>query len=161
VPDLSARDNVILNGALLGLSPREAERRYEEILEFAGLADFAELSLRNYSSGMIVRLGFAVTVTIEANVLLIDEVLAVGDAEFQERCLDVLGRRRREGTTILLVSHSMEKVAHNCDRAILIEGGRVGADGDPAEVGRSYADVMRAHARLRSDSASAIVGGHA
>jgi len=147
IPDLTARDNVVVNAVLLGLTPQEAEDRYHDILEFAGLEDFEELPLRNYSSGMMVRLGFAVTSMVESDIMLVDEVLAVGDADFQERCMEVLARRRRQGTTICLVSHSMARVKQGCERAILLDAGTITADGHPDEVAKAYAEASRAVGR--------------
>ena len=118
-PKLTARDNVVLNAVMMGLSPTEARRRFDEVIEFAGLQDYVDLQVKNYSSGMKVRLGFAVMTHVDADVLLIDEVLAVGDAEFQERCGDVFERMHAEGRTILLVTHSMPIVTQYCERALL------------------------------------------
>lgn len=144
IPDLTARDNIVVNAVLMGMTPKEAAERYDEIIEFAGLEDFEELPLRNYSSGMMVRLGFAVTAMVDSDIMLVDEVLAVGDADFQERCMDVLARRRRQGTTICLVSHSMARVKQGCERAILLDGGTITADGHPDEVAKSYTAASKA-----------------
>src|SRR4051794_29923182 len=137
-PDLTARDNVVINAVMMGLTPREARARFDEIIEFAELEDFVDLRLKNYSSGMQVRLAFAVMVQSGAEVLLIDEVLAVGDAAFQQRCLDEFGRLRREGRTIVLVTHDMEMVARFCHRAMLITSGEIEMIGDPSRVGQRY-----------------------
>ena len=101
-PDLAARDNVMLNATMLGLSQREARARFDRIIDFAELREFADLKLKNYSSGMLVRLAFAVMIQVDADILLIDEVLAVGDAAFQQKCFDEFARIRRSGTTVLL-----------------------------------------------------------
>ena len=106
-PDLAAFDNVALNGIMLGLSPREARARYERVIEFAELEEFQDLKLKNYSSGMHVRLAFSVAIQVDADILLIDEVLAVGDASFQQKCFDVFNRMREEGRTIIFVTHDM------------------------------------------------------
>jgi ABC-2 type transport system ATP-binding protein len=148
IPDLTAWDNIVVNAVLLGMTPKEAAERFEEILEFAGLEDFTELPLRNYSSGMLVRLGFAVTAMVESDIMLVDEVLAVGDADFQERCMEVLARRRQQGTTICLVSHSMARVRQGCERAILLDGGTITADGHPDEVAVAYSDASKAVGRV-------------
>ena len=140
-PDLTAHDNVLVNAVMLGLTPDEARRRYASIMDFAELHDFAELKLKNYSSGMQVRLAFSVMVHVDADLLLIDEVLAVGDAAFQQKCFDVLQRSRAEGRTILLVTHDMHQVQRFCDRALLLERGRVVAIGDAADVARRYTAV--------------------
>jgi ABC-2 type transport system ATP-binding protein len=137
-PDLTARDNVVINAVMMGLTPREARARFDEIVAFAELEQFVDLKLKNYSSGMQVRLAFAVMVQSGAEVLLIDEVLAVGDAAFQQRCLDEFARLRDEGRTIVLVTHDMEMVQQFCHRAMLIGDGEIEMIGDPGEVGRLY-----------------------
>ncbi|HEY4609395.1 MAG TPA: ATP-binding cassette domain-containing protein, partial [Ilumatobacteraceae bacterium] len=106
-PDLPARDNVMINATMLGLSPREARRRFDTVIDFAELHDFVDLKLKNYSSGMLVRLAFALMIQVDASILLIDEVLAVGDASFQQKCFDEFARIRRDGRTVLLVTHDM------------------------------------------------------
>ncbi|MGH2918508.1 MAG: ABC transporter ATP-binding protein [Solirubrobacteraceae bacterium] len=140
-PDLTAHDNVLINAVMLGLSPEEARLRYDSIIDFAELHEFAELKLKNYSSGMQVRLAFSVMVHVDADLLLIDEVLAVGDASFQQKCFDVLNAMRDEGRTILLVTHDMNQVQRFCDRAVLLERGEVIAIGDPKAVTRRYTEV--------------------
>jgi len=146
-PELPARDNVLLNAIMLGLTPDEAEARFGSIIEFAELEEFVDLKLKNYSAGMHVRLAFAVMAKVDADVLLIDEVLAVGDAAFQQKCFDTLEERRRAGTTILFVSHAMDVVEMVCDRAMLLEGGRVVEIGQPAGVARRYNEINFATAR--------------
>jgi ABC-type polysaccharide/polyol phosphate transport system ATPase subunit len=140
-PDLTARDNVVINAIMLGLTRREARRRFDEIIEFAELEEFVDMKLKNYSSGMSVRLGFSVAIQVDAEVLLVDEVLAVGDAAFQRKCFDEFERLRAEGRTILFVTHDMGAVERFCDRAMLIERGRVLDIGDPAEITRRYNEV--------------------
>ncbi len=140
-PDLAARDNVVLNGIMLGLSPREARARYEHVIEFAELEEFQELKLKNYSSGMYVRLAFSVAIQVDADVLLIDEVLAVGDANFQQKCFDVFNRLRDEGKTIVFVTHDMAAVNRFCHRAILLERGEIVAAGKPEEVANHYLEL--------------------
>ena len=115
--DLAAHDNVMLNATMLGLSQRETRARYDRIIDFAELREFADLKLKNYSSGMLVRLAFAVMIQVDAEILLIDEVLAVGDAAFQQKCYDEFARIRRSGTTVLFVTHDMNAVQRFCDRA--------------------------------------------
>jgi ABC-type polysaccharide/polyol phosphate transport system ATPase subunit len=137
-PDLTARENVIINAVMMGLTPREARARFDSIIHFAELDDFVDLKLKNYSSGMQVRLAFAVMVQSGAEILLIDEVLAVGDAAFQQRCLDEFHRLRAEGRTIVLVTHDMQTVERFCDRAMLITDGDIEMIGDPQPVGRRY-----------------------
>ncbi len=136
--ELTARDNVIINAIMLGLTRRQARARFDEIIEFAELGDYLDLRLKNYSSGMLVRLAFATAIRVDADVLLIDEVLAVGDAAFQQKCFDSFARLRREGRSIILVTHDMSAVERLCDRAMLIEAGRVLELGDPATVTRRY-----------------------
>jgi ABC-type polysaccharide/polyol phosphate transport system ATPase subunit len=137
-PDLTARDNVVINAVMMGLTPREARARFDAIVEFAELEDFVDLKLKNYSSGMQVRLAFSVMVQSGSEILLIDEVLAVGDAAFQQRCLDEFRRLRGEGRTIVLVTHDMDMVQRFCHRALLITDGDIELIGDPADVGRRY-----------------------
>jgi ABC-type polysaccharide/polyol phosphate transport system ATPase subunit len=137
-PDLAALDNVVTNGIMLGLSPREARSRYERVIEFAELEEFQDLKLKNYSSGMHVRLAFSVAIQVDADILLIDEVLAVGDAAFQQKCFDVFNRMRDEGRTIVFVTHDMGAVNRFCHRAVLLERGEVVALGDPEDVGDRY-----------------------
>lgn len=136
--ELSARENVVLNAVMMGLTPREARRRLDAVFEFAGLEDFQELKLKNYSSGMSVRLAFSVMLQTDADILLIDEVLAVGDAEFQQKCIDVFHRMRDSDQTVILVTHDMQMVDAYCHRAMLLNDGEIREIGDPEEVGRRY-----------------------
>src|SRR3712207_5950835 len=126
---------------MLGLSPREARERFDDIIRFAELEEFVDLKLKNYSSGMHVRLAFSVMIQVDADVLLVDEVLAVGDAAFQQKCFDVFNRLRDEGKTILFVTHDMQSVTRFCHRALLIERGKVRIVGDPARVGQHYLEM--------------------
>jgi ABC-type polysaccharide/polyol phosphate transport system ATPase subunit len=137
-PDLTARDNVSINAIMLGLTPAQARDRYDSIIEFAELEEFQDLKLKNYSSGMQVRLAFAVMVHVDADILLIDEVLAVGDASFQQKCHDALQAARDESRTVLLVTHDMNAVQRFCDRAVLLEEGHVVELGEPRAVCRHY-----------------------
>jgi len=137
-PDLTARDNVLINAVMLGVSPAQARERYASIVAFAELEDFQDLKLKNYSSGMQVRLAFSVMIHVDADLLLIDEVLAVGDAAFQQKCHDVLNRAKDEGRTILLVTHDMSQVQRFCDRALLLERGTVVALDDSRTIARGY-----------------------
>ena len=136
--ELTARENVVLNGVMMGLRPEEAAKRLDAVLEFAELEEFVDLKLKNYSSGMLVRLAFSVMIQAEADVMLIDEVLAVGDAAFQQKCLDVFRELRAAGRTIVLVTHDMATVQSFCHRAMLIHDGEIQHVGDPEEVGRRY-----------------------
>jgi ABC-2 type transport system ATP-binding protein len=137
-PELTARDNVLINAVMLGMTPRQARSRFDAIVDFAELDDFVDLKLKNYSSGMEVRLAFAVLVQSGADVMLVDEVLAVGDAPFQRKCIEVFRQRRSEGRTIVFVTHEMTLVDDLCDRAMLLNGGRIEEIGDPSEVSRAY-----------------------
>jgi ABC-type polysaccharide/polyol phosphate transport system ATPase subunit len=136
--DLTARENVVLNGVMMGLTPKEMRQRLDSVIEFAELGDFAELKLKNYSSGMLVRLAFSVMMEADADVLLIDEVLAVGDASFQQKCADAFHEMKAAGKTIVLVTHEMSTVESYCHRAMLISDGEIQHIGDPGEVGREY-----------------------
>jgi len=148
-PEYTGRENVYLYGALLGLRRHEVRRHYDSIVDFAELDDFMEYPVKNYSTGMYVRLGFAVAVHLEPQVLLIDEVLAVGDASFQQKCFDHLHRLRALGCTIVLVSHDVASVSRFCERAIWLDHGRVVADGESELVTRRYAESVAAGASLR------------
>jgi ABC-type polysaccharide/polyol phosphate transport system ATPase subunit len=137
--ELEAYDNVLMNAVMMGLEPSDARERYPEILAFAELEDFEHLKLKNYSSGMRARLAFATMIHVDADLLLFDEVLAVGDAGFQEKCAETFRQLRESGRTGVLVTHSMEALRQHCERALLLEEGRVLAYGPPSEVAREYA----------------------
>jgi ABC-type polysaccharide/polyol phosphate transport system ATPase subunit len=137
-PDLTGRENVYLNATLLGHSKREVDERYAAIVDFAELAEVMEDPLRTYSSGMIVRLGFSVATAWDASVLLVDEVLAVGDEAFQKKCWRRIAEFRRQLATVVLVSHEMSHVLATCSRAAWLDGGRVRAIGDPESVVKEY-----------------------
>jgi len=139
--DLAARDNVVLNGIMMGLSPREARRRVDEVIDFAELREFEELKLKNYSSGMHVRLAFSVAIQVDADILLVDEVLAVGDAAFAQKCFDVFNRMRDEGRTIVFVTHDMATLNRFCHRAMLLERGHMVHLGEPHEVADRYLEI--------------------
>ncbi|MGA2838218.1 MAG: ABC transporter ATP-binding protein [Acidimicrobiales bacterium] len=142
-PDLSGRDNIFLNGSLLGLSHAEIEKRYDAIVAFAELEEFIDNQVKFYSSGMYVRLGFAVAVNVEPDVLLVDEVLAVGDASFQRKCLDHVKRFQREGRTIVVVSHATDVIRQNCSRAMVMNHGNVITVDEPGEAVRVFlADLL-------------------
>jgi ABC-2 type transport system ATP-binding protein len=136
--ELTARENVLLNGVMMGLTPKEMRLREDSVIDFAELHDFADLKIKNYSSGMLVRLAFSVMLEADADVLLIDEVLAVGDASFQQKCADAFHQMKAEGKTIILVTHDMSAVEEYCHRALLIADGKIQFIGDPAEAGRDY-----------------------
>ncbi len=136
--ELTARENVVLNGVMMGLTPQETRNRLDSVLEFAELTEFVDLKLKNYSSGMLVRLAFSLMMEVDADILLIDEVLAVGDAAFQQKCGDAFREMKAAGKTIVLVTHEMSTVEDFCHRAMLIDGGLIQHIGDPAEIGRQY-----------------------
>ncbi len=141
-PELTGRENVFLGAALHGHSDEQTEAVYPEIVSFSGLERFMDTPLKNYSSGMQARLAFSLESALWPDALLIDEVLAVGDAEFQQRCMDKLRKFREKGGALLLVSHSMGNVKDICDRGYVLEGGRVVAHGSAAEAAQAYQDVL-------------------
>ena len=132
-PDLTGRENVYLNAAILGITRAQTDRYFDAIVDFSGIEPFIDTQVKFYSSGMYVRLAFAVAVHVDPDILLVDEVLAVGDEPFQRKCMDRIRGFQHEGRTIVLVTHSLETVAEICDRAIVLERGRVIADGEPRE----------------------------
>jgi ABC-type polysaccharide/polyol phosphate transport system ATPase subunit len=136
--ELTARENVILNGVMMGLTPKEVRERQDSVIDFAELHDFADLKIKNYSSGMLVRLAFSVMLEADADVLLIDEVLAVGDAAFQQKCADAFHQMKAEGKTIILVTHDMSAAEAYCHRAMLLADGEIQFLGSPAEAGHEY-----------------------
>lgn len=136
--ELTGRENIFLNGAILGIPRSTIERRFDNIVEFAGIRDFLEMPIKHYSSGMYVRLGFAVAVEMDPDILLIDEVLAVGDISFQIKCLGRIREFQRRGKTMLLVSHALQTIEEFCDRVFLIHQGRLVAQGEPSEVIYTY-----------------------
>ena len=140
--DLPAFDNVVLNAVMMGLTLAEARKRYPAIIEFAELQEFEQLKLRNYSSGMRARLGFAVITHVDADVVLFDEVLAVGDARFQMKCSTMFDQLRAQGRTGVLVTHSMDALAKHCDSAVLLEDARIVARGDPGPVAAEYSALQ-------------------
>jgi ABC-type polysaccharide/polyol phosphate transport system ATPase subunit len=166
-PDLPARDNVLINGTMLGLTPREARRRYDSVIDFAELRDFEHLKVKNYSSGMLVRLAFAVMIHVDADILLVDEVLAVGDAAFQQKCFDEFYRLRDENRTVILVTHDMSAVERFCDSAVLFEKGDMVSQGDSHRIGVEYLElnfgrapaIVAAEAAAGSDEQRSGIGG--
>ena len=139
-PDLTGRENIYLNGALLGFSNKEVDAMYDEIVDFAELRDFMDQKLKNYSSGMQVRLAFSIAIRARGDILLLDEVLAVGDAAFQQKCNEYFASLHGN-QTVILVTHAMENVIKFCDRAILIENGKIKLDGDPQKVAKAYENL--------------------
>ncbi len=148
-PELSGRENVYLNGAILGLSRRDLDARFDDIVAFSGLEHFIDTPVKGYSSGMYVRLGFAVAINVEPEVLLVDEVLAVGDAEFQQRCAEKFDELRRAGRTIVIVTHAMDSIRNLCDEVALLEHGTLRAIGPAATVINDYEDSV--HVNRRAD----------
>ena len=137
-PEISGRENVFINGIMLGLTKREVQERFDEIVDFAELREFIDAPVKTYSSGMYMRLGFAVAIHVDPDVLLIDEVLAVGDEAFTHKCLDKFAEFRRRGKTILLVTHTLNLVERFCDEAIWLDAGRAMTHGDPKRVVGAY-----------------------
>ncbi len=143
-PELSGRENVFLNAAILGVSRRFVQERFDDIVEFSGLEQFIDTPVKNYSSGMFVRLGFAVAINVDPDVLIIDEVLAVGDAEFQAKCGDKIAEFRHRGKTIVLVTHSLPDVVRLCSQVAWIDHGRLRALGSPIDITDAYAQTTHA-----------------
>lgn len=142
-PELTGRENVYLNGALLGFSNEEMDAMYDDIWEFAELKDFQDQKLKNYSSGMQVRLAFSIAIRAHGDILLLDEVLAVGDAAFQQKCNDYFLELKKQKQTVILVTHSMSDVRKFCNRAVLIEEGKITEEGDPKIVANAYTNLWQ------------------
>ena len=164
-PEISGRENVFINGIMLGLTKREVARRFDEIVEFAELQQFIDAPVKTYSSGMYMRLGFAVAIHVDPDVLLVDEVLAVGDEGFTHKCLDKFGEFKRRGKTILLVTHSLNLVERFCDEALWLDSGKVRGSGDPKRVVGAYLtdvgkseerELARVEARAQEESQEAV-----
>lgn len=142
-PNLSGRDNVYLNGAMLGFTRKEIAAMYDDIVAFAELEKFMDQKLKNYSSGMKVRLAFSVAIKANADILLLDEVLAVGDAAFQKKCYDYFDSLKERKKTIIFVTHNMSAVRRYCTRAVLIEGGKITAEGSAEDVAGKYEELFQ------------------
>ena len=138
LPELTGRENIALNGAIMGLSDAEVARKMESIIDFAALGTFIDSPIKTYSAGMYMRLGFAITIHVDADILLIDEILAVGDAEFQKKCIPRLQQMQQNGAALLIASHSLATLSALCNRVIWLDRGRVMAAGHPAEVLQQY-----------------------
>ena len=151
-PDLSGRENVYLNGSILGFSRKQMNRLFDEIVEFAELERFIDTPVKHYSSGMFARLGFAVAISVDPDVLIIDEVLSVGDESFQRKCFDRLATHRRSGKTIIFVSHSMDVVEKICDRAIWLHDGMVRSNGSTVSAIREYMIQVQHHDEERREA---------
>jgi len=150
-PELTGRENVFLNGSILGLKQKEIAERYEKIVEFAEIAKFMDTPVKRYSSGMRVRLAFSVAAHLEPEILILDEVLAVGDAAFQEKCLEKIEATKNSGVTILFVSHSAESVKKLCTRAIVLESGRIVQAGEAIETVDAYTRSLHLHSAGEAD----------
>jgi lipopolysaccharide transport system ATP-binding protein len=155
-PELTARENIFLGGAVLGLTRAQLRNKIDEVLAFAELEDFAEQKLKNFSSGMQVRLAFTVAILARTDLLIMDEVLAVGDASFQEKCFDVFTNYKREGKTIVLVSHDLSSLEAYCDRVLLLNHGEVIADGPALEVTSAYHRMIAEHSMRTAQEATAV-----
>lgn len=151
-PELSGRENVYLNGSILGLSRRDVDKRFDEIVAFAGIGNFIDTPVKNYSSGMFVRLGFSIAITVEPDILLVDEILAVGDESFQLRCMEKFAELRRSGRTVVMVSHSLDSVRTMCDRAVWLDHGQMMKEGDAYDVVTSYLESVRDDRRAGESS---------
>jgi ABC-2 type transport system ATP-binding protein len=140
-PELTGRENTYLNGALLGFSNKEVDTMYDDIWDFAGLKDFQDQKLKNFSSGMQVRLAFSIAIRARGDILILDEVLAVGDAAFQQKCNNYFSSLKGN-QTVILVTHSMDDVVRFCDRAVMIDDGKIVADGNPKKVAKKYLELF-------------------
>ena len=149
-PELTGHDNVYLNGALMGFSTKEIDAMYDDIVDFAELGQFMEQKIKNYSSGMLVRLAFSMAIRAQSDILLLDEILAVGDEAFQRKCYAYFAKLRREKKTVVLVTHSMDSVQRFCNRAILIHDGDLKIDGSPLEVAQAYQELNNQRLDLAS-----------
>ena len=165
-PEISGRENVFINGIMLGLSKRQVTERFDEIVEFAEMQEFIDAPVKTYSSGMYMRLGFAVAIHVDPDVLLVDEVLAVGDEGFTHKCLDKFADFKRRGKTILLVTHSLGLVERFCDEALWLDSGRVKGSGDPKRIVGAYLtdieqreeqELATTDSRARDSASTAIV----
>lgn len=141
-PDMSGRENIYTNASIFGLTKKQIDERLDDIIEFSELEEFIDNPVRTYSSGMYMRLAFSVAINVEADILLIDEILAVGDVSFQKKCFERLKQIKRSGTTIVIVSHALGQIEEICDRSIWIENGRIKMEGEPAAVHKKYQEKM-------------------
>lgn len=142
-PDMNGRENIFLNAAMFGLSRKETTKRLDEIVAFSELAPFIDNPIRTYSSGMYMRLAFSIAINVDADILLIDEILAVGDMNFQEKCLKKLGEIKKKGTSIVIVSHSLAQIESFCDRSLWMHDGVIQADDVPAKTHAIYSAYMK------------------
>ena len=153
-PELTGRENVYLNGAILGLTHKEVAQKYQDIVDFAELERFMDQKLKNYSSGMQVRLAFSIAIQAHNDILLIDEVLAVGDASFQRKCFETFKSVKQSGKTVIFVSHDMNAIREYCERAILVEGGKIISSGNPDSVANDYIQLLNTDAVSESDQSN-------
>lgn len=140
-PDMTGRENIYTNASIYGLCKKEIDRRLDRIIEFSGLGEFIDAPVRTYSSGMYMRLGFSVAINVDADILLIDEILAVGDGEFQAKCLNALKEIKSRGTTIVIVSHSLNQIEEICEKSYWIQNGEICMEGEPREVHKAYLEA--------------------
>lgn len=154
-PDLSGRENIYINASIFGLSKREIDDKFEEIVKFSELKDYIDNPVRTYSSGMYMKLAFSVAINVDADILLIDEILAVGDVNFQIKCFKKMQEIKNKGTTIVLVSHSMEQIEKICDRCIWLQDGKIREDGNTKEVDFQYLAYMNQLRRIQIESEEA------
>ncbi|WP_263118982.1 ABC transporter ATP-binding protein [Cellulomonas sp. RIT-PI-Y] len=158
-PDLTGRENVYLNASILGLSRQETDKHFDAIVEFSGIEAFIDTQVKFYSSGMYVRLAFAVAVHVDPDILLVDEVLAVGDEPFQRKCLERIREFQREGRTIVLVTHGLDQVAEFCDRAVVLDHGNLAADGPPREALKVLRADFEATRKEEIERRQSVTGG--
>lgn len=143
-PELTGRDNVFLNGAILGFGRKEMQAKFDRIVDWAELSEFIDLPVKNYSSGMYMRLGFAIATDVEPDILIIDEILAVGDEHFQQKCMERVRQFQKAGVSILFVSHALEQMQTLCDRLVLLDHGHLAAEGKPVDVVKRYREIIGA-----------------
>lgn len=141
-PEFTGRENIYLNGTILGLSKKEVDEKFDEIVNFSGIGDFIDTPVKHYSSGMYMRLGFAIAVHVDPDILLVDEILAVGDAAFQKKCFERLNKFHKAGATIVVISHSLDMIRNFCKKVILISNGNVTGDGKPGVVINKYLKLL-------------------
>ncbi len=141
-PDMTGRENVYINSSIFGVDKKTTEERFQQILDFSEIGGYIDERVRNYSSGMYLRLAFSVAINVDADILLIDEILAVGDINFSKKCLDKLRDLKAHGVSIVIVTHAVDMAKEMCDRVIWIEGGQIKAEGDPEEVCNQYVEFM-------------------
>ena len=158
--ELTGRENIFLNGSILGLSKRQIDQSIEKIIDFAGIGEFIDAPVKVYSSGMYVRLGFSIAVTVDPEILIVDEIIAVGDEEFQRKCFDYLFELRKRGTTVVLVTHSLSLVQDLCDEAVWLDHGRVQRIGDSRDVVQGYLDSVNTKEAESKPAPSEVTGSH-